>query len=88
MTPAAQIVADLAAEQRLALAFASAAKAQHARLEDLSGRLTHTAPDAPAFRELLGEILLAETAVRYLPDCINRSGYRLERLRTAAAAMK
>ncbi len=88
MTPTTQIAELQAAEQRLALAFASAAKAQHARLEDLSERLTHTAPSAPLFRELLGEILLAETAVRYLPDCINRSGHRLERLRTAALEKK
>ena len=87
MTPAEQLAQLLAAEQKLGAAFADACKAEHNRMQELSERLSHTSPADPQFRELLRELSLSETAVRYLPAAQQRSEYRQQNLRRAATRL-
>lgn len=88
MTPAAQIAAQLAAERRLLAELTSASKAAPARVEELCGELSRTAPDGPSYRSLLGELALADTGMKYASDLVHRAACRVEMLRTASAGTK
>jgi hypothetical protein len=87
MTPAAQIATELVAEQRLLAGLTAASKAAPGRVEELCAVISRTAPDAPSYRSLLGELVLADTGLRYLADFISRSNARLDHLKSVAASV-